>query len=108
MKSISNLKKGSRAAWSPYRLALKGLVGCALVLTSIQSSLQAQEVQFTRPSWYFGVAGGANFNFYNGTTQELNSDLTVPSAFHKGNGVGLYVSLIHISEPTRRTPISYA
>ena len=62
MKSITNIKKGSRAAWSPFRLALKGLVGCALVLTGIQSSLYAQDVQYTRPSWYFGAAGGANFN----------------------------------------------
>ena len=103
MKSITNLKKGSRLAWSPFRLALKGLVGCALVLTGFQSSLQAQEVQFTRPSWYFGVAGGANFNFYNGTTQELNSDLSVPSAFHKGNGVGLYAApLIEFHRPDTR------
>src|SRR5659263_583881 len=103
MKSLTNIKKGSRAAWSPYRLALKGLVGCAIVLTGFQSSLQAQEVQSTRPSWYLGIADGANFNFYNVTAQELNSDLTVPSAFHKINGVGLYVApLIEFHRPDTR------
>ena len=103
MKSLTNLKKGSRLAWSPYGLAIKGLIGGALILTGIQSTLQAQEVQFTKPSWYFGVAGGANFNFYRGTTQELNSNLTVPSAFHDGNGAGLYVApLIEYHRPDTR------
>ena len=84
MKSLTNIKKGSRAAWSPFRLALKGLIGCAIVLTCIQSSLQAQEVQFTRPSWYFGVAGGANFNFYRGTTQELKFAPPAAPKYHDG------------------------
>ena len=44
------------------------------------------------PSWWFGVAGGANLNFYRGSTQELNLDLTVPTVFHKGSGVGLYLA----------------
>ena len=103
MKSFTNLKKGSRFAWSPYNLAIKGLIGGALIVTALQTTLQAQEIQFTKPSWYFGVAGGANFNFYRGTTQELNSGFTVPSAFHDGNGVGLYVApLIEFHRPDTR------
>jgi len=103
MKTLINSKKGYLLAWSPFRLALKGLVGGALLLTGIQASLQAQEVQFTKPSWYFGVAGGANFNFYRGTTQELNSDFTVPAAFHDGNGAGLYAApLIEFHRPDTR------
>jgi opacity protein-like surface antigen len=106
MKFSTNLKKGSRLAWSPFRLAIKSFIIGATLLTGISGSLQAQEVQFTRPSWYFGVAGGANFNFYRGTTQELNSGLTIPAAFTDGsglNGVGLYAApLIEFHRPDTR------
>ncbi len=103
MKSLTNYKKGLRLVWSPCKLALKGLIGSVLILTGIQSSLQAQEVQYTKPSWYFGVAGGANFNFYRGTTQQLTTGFTVPSAFYDGNGVGLYVApLIEFHRPDTR------
>ena len=103
MKSIKNIKGGLDSMWSPYRLAIKGLIGGALILTAFQSTIQAQEVQYTRPSWYFGVAGGANFNFYRGTTQELNSTLAVPTAFHDGFGVGLYLApLIEFHRPDTR------
>lgn len=91
MKTI-NYKKDSRLAWSPFKLAIKSLMVGALIISGLQTSLQAQDVKYTKPSWYFGVAGGANFNFYHGTTQMLNSGFTVPTAFHDGNGVGLYVA----------------
>jgi hypothetical protein len=45
----------------------------ALAWLSFQTSVQAQEtieVKYSKPSWYFGVAGGANFNFYRGSTQQ--------------------------------------
>jgi hypothetical protein len=71
---------------------MKGLIMSALILAFMQSPLKAQDVKYTKPSWYFGVAGGANFNFYHGTTQMLNSGYTVPAAFHDGNGVGLFVA----------------
>src|ERR1035437_1780501 len=104
MKSITSLKKGSRLAWSPCGLAIKSLIISALFLTGIQTTLQAQEeVQFTKPSWYFGVAGGANFNFYRGTTQQLNSVYTTPAAFHDGSGTGLYIApLIEYHRPDTR------
>ena len=94
MKTI-NYKKESRLAWFPYGLTFKSLIISTFILTGIQSSLQAQEVHYTKPSWYFGVAGGANFNFYRGTTQVLNSALTVPSAFYDGKGVGALCSSSH-------------
>jgi hypothetical protein len=40
----------------------------------------------TKPSWYFGVAGGANFNFYRGSTQQMNASFTSPKTFHDGFG----------------------
>src|SRR6478609_4883741 len=68
----------------------KGILGLAVMLGS---GIQAQTVDsaFIKPSWWFGVAGGANFNFYQGSTQKLNNDLTLPAAFHNGNGVGLFL-----------------
>ena len=102
MKSKINFKKGSRRAWSPYNLTIKSLILSAFILTGIQATLQAQD-QYTKPSWWFGIAGGANFNFYRGTTQELNSNLTVPAAFHHGTGAGLYVApLVEFHRPDSR------
>ncbi|HZL08570.1 MAG TPA: outer membrane beta-barrel protein [Prolixibacteraceae bacterium] len=98
MKSISNINKGSRLARFPYSLAIKNLFISALICTGIQTA-QAQEaqdtpevqkVQYTQPSWWFGAAAGVNFNFYRGTTQQLNSNLMTPSAFHDGSGISLF------------------
>ncbi len=93
MKSNKILTKGSRIARFPNKLAL--IIISALILTGIQSPLQAQETQeakFTKPSWWFGAAAGANFNFYRGTTQQLTTDFMAPSAFHDGQGIGLFAA----------------
>ncbi|WP_035671965.1 OmpA family protein [Flavobacterium sp. 83] len=95
MNIKTNLKKGLRLAWSPNSLPIKGLLLVSLTWLSIQTPIQSQETQvlkYTKPSWYFGVAGGANFNFYRGSTQQLNADFTPPAAFHDGNGVGLFIA----------------
>lgn len=63
-----------------------------VMLVCFQFSMEAQDTEYTRPSWYFGVAAGANLNFYRGTTQNLNADLTVPSAFYNGFGAGLFIA----------------
>jgi outer membrane protein OmpA-like peptidoglycan-associated protein len=103
MKAKNNLEKGSRQARSPYSVLIKGFIVSALILMSIQSPLWAQQDSITKPSWWFGVAGGANLNYYQGTTQELNSDLTTPAAFRHGNGVGLYLApLVEFHRPDSR------
>lgn len=56
------------------------------------SKVSAQVEEYTKPSWMFGIAGGANFNFYRGSTYMLNESFTPPTAFHKGNGVGLFLA----------------
>lgn len=101
MKSLTNFNRGVHQAWTLSKVTLHSLIiGGVLILMGIQAPLQAQEVHFTKPSWYFGVAGGANLNFYRGTTQRLNSDIKVTSAFHDGSGVGLYVApLIEFHRP---------
>ncbi len=82
--------KGLRMTW-PSFTNMKTFAVTALVVIGIQAPLQAQEVEYSRPSWYFGLAGGANFNFYRGSTQTINSSLTAPVAFHDGDGVGLFI-----------------
>ncbi|MFZ4107071.1 OmpA family protein [Flavobacterium sp.] len=63
-----------------------------LLLLSCFNTLRAQDKRYTKPSWFFGVAGASNFNFYRGSTQMLNADFTPPSAFHNGEGAGLYLA----------------
>jgi hypothetical protein len=91
MKNKTTIKKGLGFS-SSFKQILKGLIVGALIITGIESPLQAQEVEYSKPSWYFGVAGGANFNFYDGSTQQLNAAFTPPTTFHKGNGIGLFLA----------------
>jgi outer membrane protein OmpA-like peptidoglycan-associated protein len=95
MNIKTNLKKGLRLAWSPNNVPVKGILLASLTWLSFQNTLQAQqtiEVKYTKPSWYFGVAGGANFNFYRGSTHQLNAGFTPPATFHDGDGVGLFIA----------------
>lgn len=66
--------------------------------------LSAQDTtKYTKPSWYFGAAIGANFNFYRGSTQTINSTLISYPAFHNGTGVGLYLApLVEFHKPDSR------
>jgi outer membrane protein OmpA-like peptidoglycan-associated protein len=102
--SKTNFKKGSRIPRFPFNLIFKSVIACAFILTAaIQSPLQAQETEFTKPSWWFGIAGGANVNFHRGSTYQLNSAFTPLATFHDGFGVGLYVApLIEFHRPDTR------
>lgn len=55
---------------------------------------QEQEQEYAMPKWFFGVAGAANLNFYDGTTRYLSDDgynndgpFVAPAAFHDGFGL---------------------
>ncbi|MFA6086699.1 OmpA family protein [Mucilaginibacter sp.] len=61
------------------------------------TTVKAQTIQ---PTWWFGLSGAANINFYDGTTQRLTNSLIAPTAFHKGNGVRPYGSLLVEYRPT--------
>jgi len=106
MKPNTILKKGSRLARFPYSLALKSFFAGAVIFTGMQMPLQAQETpvaKYIMPSWWFGAAGGANFNFYQGTTQQLTTDFIVPTAFHDGKGVGFFaLPLLEFHRPESR------
>jgi len=75
------------------------LILLMLIFAGITS--HAQEVKRVQPVWWFGESGAANFNYYVGTTQMLNQDLTVPTAFHKGDGIKPYASLLTEYRPNR-------
>lgn len=108
MKSIINFSMGSRKARSPFTRMIISTVFSALVLTGIHLPLEAQEKQYIKPSWWFGVAAGANFNFHSGSTQHLNADLTTLSAFHDGSGTGLYMApLIEFYRPDSRLGLMF-
>ena len=64
-------------------------------------AVNAQKVKRTQPVWWFGESAAANFNTYRGTTQMLNNNLTVPAAFHKGEGVKPYLSLLTEYRPNK-------
>lgn len=90
MNNINKFKREPRKAWSLY--ILQSIVLSALFLTGFQTNLQAQEAEYTVPSWRFGLAAGANLNLYGGTTQELNLGFFAPKAFSEGKGAGLYLA----------------
>ena len=86
-----------------YSRTIKSVILSTFTLLVIQSSLQSQESLFTKPSWWFGAAAGANFNFYRGSTQRLDYNFTAPVAFHEGEGVGLYFApLVEYHNPDSR------
>ncbi len=76
----------------PHTLPLKSILISLLFLLGLFTSISAQEAEYSKPSWYFGAAAGANFNFYQGSTQQLDADLRGPAAFHDGFGTGLYLA----------------
>ncbi|MFO7719692.1 MAG: OmpA family protein [Gillisia sp.] len=71
---------------------MKKILFIILIALGFQMPSMAQEVQYEKPTWLFGVAAGANFNFYEGTTQRLTSNLTTLRAFKDGNGIGLFAA----------------
>lgn len=75
---------------SPINKSVNSIIFSLVIILS-QSIAMAQT---TPPRWWFGLSGAANMNFYSGTTQRLNNSLIVPTAFHKGNGVRPYGSLL--------------
>ena len=68
------------------------LILLLLILAGI--GVNAQTKTRVQPIWWFGESGAVNFNTFRGTTQVLNQNLSVPTAFHKGNDVRPYASLL--------------
>jgi len=102
MKTKNSIKKPFIIRFL-YNSTVKSIVLGAIILTSVQNELQAQTEKYTKPSWYFGAAAGANLDFYQGSTQQMTADFKSPVAFHDGFGVGLYVApLVEFYRPESR------
>jgi outer membrane protein OmpA-like peptidoglycan-associated protein len=101
MKYLSFWGKVLPALWAPYYAGLKSAIACALILAGIQTSVQAQQYPYSKPTFWVGAAAGANFNFHRGSTQQLNTTFTSPVAFHDGNNLGLYLApLLEYQSPS--------
>lgn len=92
MKNKTISQKESHALTLITNPTIKNIMLIALVCLCSLSAIQAQEVQYTKPSWWFGAAAGVNLNFYRGSTQQMNADFRTPTAFHNGFGAGLYAA----------------
>lgn len=66
-----------------------GVITC-MVLSGVQS-LFAQERKL-QPEWWFGGAGGINFNYYSSDISKPNASVTTASPFTKGSGVRAFLS----------------
>lgn len=92
MKATYNFNEMPSSTKISNRYAFKNILIIALVWFIGTSTVQAQNIEYSKPSWWFGVAGGANFNFYRGSTQQLNSGFTPLTTFHDGDGIGLFAA----------------
>lgn len=95
MKTILNTENIFSNFWNFSKNSFKKMLVSSLLITGMISSLaiQSQETTQTNPSWWFGVVTGSNFNFYEGSTKEINADFTTTQAFHDGFGTGLFLGL---------------
>lgn len=81
----------------------KSIIAGILIIVSLQVSMQAQEPVFTKPSWWIGGAVGANYNFFQGATQQINTNFTSPVVFNDGMGMGVYAApLLEYYAPNTR------
>src|SRR5229473_8069597 len=56
------------------------------------SSLLFSQTRTADPEWWYGGAGGANFNYFGGTVQKLNASTTSLAPFTRGAGAGLFLA----------------
>lgn len=99
----NNINKESNLVWHTCNLITRSMLAIAFILASIQVPLQGQAERFSRPSWWFGVAGGANFNYHYGSIQRINANFITPVSFDQSNDLGLYLApLVEFHRPESR------
>jgi hypothetical protein len=103
MNLLINSKMGFSIKLSLFGRTIKGFILCGLILFGLNSPGITQDAEYVQPSWWFGAATGANFNFYGGSTQQINSEFTTTTAFENGFGAGLYLAaLVEYHRPDTR------
>lgn len=93
---------------SAQRLSIKSLILSAILYLGVPMFLQAQvTTTYSQSPVRIGIAAGANFNFYRGSTQMLNPTFTAPVAFNYADGVGFFIApLIEYVHPTSGLGVS--
>jgi outer membrane protein OmpA-like peptidoglycan-associated protein len=81
--------------------SLQQFITLILMISLTGLTVSAQKPNRVQPTWWFGQSGAVNFNQYRGTTQMLNSNLSVPTAFHKGNSIRPYISVLTEYRPNK-------
>lgn len=81
--------------------SLQQFITLILIVSLTGLTASAQKPNRVQPTWWFGQSGAINFNQYRGTTQMLNSELSVPTAFHKGNSIRPYISILTEYRPNK-------
>ncbi len=71
-----------------------------LILAFAGGASYSQVEKRVQPVWWFGESVAGNFNFYRGTTQQLNG-FSTPTAFHKGETVLPYASILAEYRPNK-------
>lgn len=92
MKKIRIITIDTHQMISIFNKSFQGLLITIILLLFFSTALKAQDNRYSKPSWFFGIAGAANNNFYRGSTQMINSEFTPPAAFHNGYGLGLFLA----------------
>lgn len=86
---------------SHFYKSLQQFIALILMVSLTGLTAGAQKPNRVQPTWWFGQSGALNFNQYRGTTQMLNSGLSVPTAFHKGSSIRPYISILTEYRPNK-------
>ena len=72
----------------------KNKIGKLFIPMIMVSLTLASQTPRPQPKFWIGASGAANFNFYSGTTQTMNSSVKAPAAFHNGLGVTPFAAVL--------------
>lgn len=77
-----------------FSIALVFVIFCHFSVAEAKADAHNNDVRYEDARWYFGLAGAANLNFYEGTTHRLTDDLLLPATFHDGFGFKPYAAAL--------------
>jgi outer membrane protein OmpA-like peptidoglycan-associated protein len=75
-------------------MSFNNKLSLVLLAIAFAGTAQSQAPKRVQPVWWFGQSAAININNYQGTTQKLDNSFSVPTAFHKGNSIKPYFSLL--------------
>lgn len=84
-----------------FNTSIQKIATLVVVLLFTNLTSNAQSIGRVAPKWWIGLSAAANLNYYEGTTQQLNQSLIVPTAFHQGKTVRPYGSILVEYRPNK-------